>query len=342
MVINLNETKELISKRAIDEHYQDIDIYRRYLDKDIEFGKAILSPLRKEKNPSFGFFIGEGNEVCFKDHILGAGNYVRFIQLMFNLSYFEALSKIATDFDLSDKYICKSFDKTNFNSPIIYQDRNTLLSKVGVISLKKNRRKWLSHDILFWQQYGISLSTLELFNVEPLEYIYINDKIIKADKYTYCFIEYKDNNETYKIYQPFNENYKWLNSHDNSVWHGWQQLPNKGCELIITKSLKDTMCLYEVANIHAVSLQSENILPKHHVFSQLKNRFNLIYSLYDNDFDKEINFGKLFGDKISKEFGLIEIYIPDEYKCKDFSDLVKSVGSKKAKEIIKGDMMMPF
>lgn len=342
-MIDLNRRKKLISKSEILNHYQDIDIYRKYLNQEIDIGKPMISPLMKDNKPSLGFFIGENNEICFNDFRIGKGDFVKFVQLLFGLSYFDALSKIAIDMDLDKEYIVKNVEKSIFNKEDNkYLSREEILSRAGSLYLRKKKRNWQVHDIEFWQQYGISLNTLSKFNVEPLEYIFINEKILKADKYCYCFIENKDNKETYKIYQPFNKNYKWLNSHNDSVWQGWEQLPSTAEELIITKSLKDVMSIYEVTGYPAVSLQSEGILPKHHVFTQLDERFRTIYSLYDNDFDSEQNWGKIFGDKISKEFGLIECYIPDRYKIKDFSDLVKSLGKDKANEILNNEVLMPF
>ncbi len=343
MIIDLNYKKEPINKRIILQYVQDIDVFRKYFEGDVVLKTAMLSPLMKDKTPSFGFFQGETGEICFKDHRLGGGDFVRFVQLKFGLTYFEALSKIAIDFDIAKGYICKSFEKTKFDDTRKdYPTRDQLLSRAGSLKLGKNRRKWLAHDILFWQQFGISIKTLEKFNVEPLSHFHINNTIIKADQYCYCFIEYKDGKETYKIYQPFNEYYKWLNSHDDSVWQGWESLPSTGHELIITKSLKDVMALYEVTGIPAVALQSENIIPKKHVFDQLDKRFEVKYSLYDNDFDKEINWGKIFGKKIAETFGLIDVYIPDEYKSKDFSDLIKNVGAKDANNILKNKLILPF
>lgn len=344
MTIDLNAEKQLISKQNLLSEISDIDVFRRYISSDVNLTKNILSPLRKEDVPSFGLFVGQNAEICFKDFLLGAGDCIRFVQMKYGLTYFAALSKIATDFDLNKKYICKSFEKTNFEeeSKLSLPTRDQLLSQVVSLKLGKNRRKWALHDIVFWQQFGISVKTLEFFNVEPVEYIHINNKIHKADKYAYCFVEWKDGKETYKIYQPYNKYYKWINNHDDSVWQGWEQLPKIGGELIITKSLKDVMSLYEVTGISAVSLQSENILPKHYVFEELDKRFGIKYSLYDNDFDKETNWGKKFGDTISRQFGLIEMYIPDEHKSKDFSDLVMNVGPNKAKLILEDQMMLPF
>lgn len=342
--IDLNREKELISKRAILKYFSDLDIYRMYMDgEDVVINKAMLSPLRKEAKPSFSFFIGESAEICFKDHVLGSGDCIRFVEMKYGLTYFEALSQIAKDLELSDDFICKKMNKMNDSDKYAYSfTRDDIFSKITTLVIGKIRRKWQLHDISYWNSFGISVSTLEKFNVEPIEYFLINGRPIKADRYAYCFIEGKDSVETYKIYQPFNEKYKWINSHNDSIWQGWRQLPDKGRHLVITKSLKDVMSLYEVAGIHAVSLQSENILPKWHIFEALQRRFEDIELLYDNDFDKEVNWGQQFGEKLAGYLGIITCIIPDKYECKDFSDLVKKYGREKAKEILIRETLMPF
>jgi hypothetical protein len=104
------------------------------------------------------------------------------------------------------------------------------------------------------------------------------------------------------------------------------------------------MSLHDVTGIPAVSLQTESAFPKEHVIDILKNRFSLIYLLYDNDFDKEINWGREFGSKLRDKFKFLQIEIPEEYKSKDFSDLVKNHGEKNAKECIEEliDQALPF
>lgn len=216
-----------------------------------------------------------------------------------------------------------------------------MLSKYTGYYLGKRAREWKSHDVLYWKQFGIGKETLELFKVQPIDFIFIGDNCFPADKYAYCFIEMKDGVETYKIYQPYNESYKWINNHNNSVWQGWTQLPQSGHNLVITKSLKDVMALHELG-FTAVSLQSENLFPKRHVFKQLSDRFKYIEILYDNDYDSETNWGKLFGDKLAKELGLSDCYIPDKYEAKDTSDLIAKYGKNKAKEIISKEVLLPF
>ena len=342
MTIDLNKKKELISKSAILSKYNELEIFQKYINEPISLKGNILSPLRKENNPSFGFFIGEGNEICFNDFVLGKGDFVKFIMLKFGRSYFEALSTVACDFNMQSDYICKIYDKINFQkSKITQSTKSELLSKYTGYKLGKTKRDWKDHDTLFWLQYGITLTTLQKYRVEAISFIFIGDNIYPADKYAYCFKELKDGIETYKIYQPYNDKHKWINNHDNSVWQGWTQLPASGEELIITKSLKDVMTLYELG-FNAISLQSENIIPKKHIFKQLEDRFKTITLLYDNDFNSETNWGKLFGDKLSKELGIIECYIKDEYECKDVSDLVKKYGKVKALEILNYETLMPF
>ena len=109
-MVNLNDekynTKKLITKKSILNDISDIDIYRYYLNSDLTFG-LIKSPLREEDNASFGFFQRD-NEIFFKDFVLGGGDCIKFVKLLFGLNYNEALSKIAIDFGLSNKYILAS------------------------------------------------------------------------------------------------------------------------------------------------------------------------------------------------------------------------------------------
>jgi hypothetical protein len=341
-MFNLNKEKQLISKSEILKYFNELEIFQHYINDEVALGKTILSPLRHENKPSFGFFLGEGNEVCFNDFKLGKGDFIQFLRLRDGLTYFEALSRVANDFNLQDDYVCKIYPKSGNNTPKTRIVKDDMLSKYTGYYLGKKAREWQSHDALFWRQYGIGKETLEFFNVQPISFIFIGDKCFPADKYAYCFIEMKDNIETYKIYQPFNEQYKWINNHNNSVWQGWIQLPEKGETLIITKSLKDVMCLYEVAKLPAIAMQSENVLPKRHIFEQLKSRFTDIELLYDNDFDKNPNWGRIFADKFAKEFGLVDSCIPSKYESKDFSDLVKNFGKEVASEILFRETLLPF
>lgn len=332
--MNLNLKK--LTKKSLFEKINEVDIYRYYIDSSLDFNSMILSPLRKESIPSFGFFIGKEGDICFNDFVLNvSGDAVKFVQLLFNINFGQALNRIALDFNLDDEFdVVGQKSNTGKNIPNKI-DYSSILEKLKTkVVLGTKRRDWRFQDFAFWDQFGISLTTLKKYNVIPLLYYIINEKVIKADEYAYAYREAKNNVISCKIYQPFNTKLKWLNSHDESVIQGWNQLPFRGELLIITKSLKDVMSIVENTGIPSIALQSEKIKLNPKVIEDLKRRFKRIVILYDNDYDKETNWGKLFGEKMSTETGFPFYMFDSKYKCKDFSDLVKKYNVIEAVEIL--------
>jgi hypothetical protein len=340
MVINLN--KKFVTKEALLEELTDIEIYQMYLPEAFVFNKTIKSPLRDEENASFGFFIGENGEVCFKDFLLGAGDCIKFVQLKFGLDFFEAMSKIVLDANLDGQFIIKNTFKTNINASAQGTSREKMIASVNSFKLGKKAREFHLYDFAFWSLFGITHKTLLRYRVQPVSHLFYGDKIVVAERLSYAFEERKDGKVTYKIYQPESDHYKWINNHNESVWQGWEQLPEKGEILIITKSLKDVMAINDVCGIPAVSLQAEGVMPKQQVIDELKSRFEIIFLLYDNDYDKEVNWGQEFGAKIALKYNIAQIEIHKSYRSKDFSDLVAAKGKKIAKEVLAELIEIPF
>lgn len=341
-IVDLN--KKFITKEDILNEIGENNVYKHYSSLPVKVNQIGISPLRNEKNASFGYFIKNG-EILFNDFVLGGGDCIKFVMLMFNLTWFEALSKIAIDFGIDDGYIVKKNLKTQskrVSNSFNFEDRNSLLENSNKLVIQIKSRRWRMHDFLYWVSFGIKKPTLELFDVIPVEYIFLNGQPISADKYAYAFREMKDDKVTYKIYQPFNEKYKWINNHNNSIWQGWTKLPEKANELVITKSLKDVMAINSVTSLPSISLQAESTKPKDKIIEELKDRFNTIYVLYDNDFDSEVNWGEKFGTELSKKYNFIHLKIPDKFKCKDFSDLIKKYGEKESKRIWDVYISTPF
>jgi hypothetical protein len=338
----MNLNIKALTKLDLMKEVQDVDIYKHYIGQDIGKDSRILSPLREEKRPSFGFFIGESGEICYKDFVLGTGDCIQFVQELFGLNFYDAMSRIVIDFNLTDKFHYRNLGKGTEKKIEISNRMETIKRLKEGRTINITRRKAQLHDVDFWYKFGITKKTLSAYNVHPIEYFFVNGNAIKADKYAYAFIETKDNKETYKIYQPYNKDFKWLNDHDESVWQGWSQLPEKGTTLIITKSLKDVMAITDVLNIPSVALQSESVKPKDKIIKELKDRFEIIHILYDNDYDKETNWGEKYSEALSKEFNLLFSQIPEEYKSKDFSDLVFNIGEEKAKKLWEYSLCIPF
>jgi hypothetical protein len=338
--MNLN-IKDL-TKKALMLEVQDVDIYRHYIGQDIGKDSRILSPLRKEKRPSFGFFIGNSGEIMYNDFALGKGDCIDFVQTLFSLNFYDAMSRIVIDFKLTNKFHHRALGEGLKKKVEISNRLDTIKRLKEGREISITRRKAEMYDINFWYKFGITKRTLSMYNVHPIEYFFINGNPIKADKYSYAFIETKDGVETYKIYQPFSKDYKWLNNHDESVWQGWEQLPKKGEVLVITKSLKDVMSIVDILNIPSVALQSESVKPKDKIIQELHSRFERVYILYDNDFDKETNWGEEYSKKLSLEHSLIFSQIPTKFASKDFSDLVLNIGEENAKKLWEQSLQVPF
>ena len=297
---------------------------------------VISSPLRIDKKPSFSLYSLDGKRIYYKDlspkvpKELSWGDTFYLLSRMWKLDMGETLNKIYKELVLHKK--------SEDISVTMSETSKGKVSFSSEVDLQVKVREWKQHDIDYWEQFGISLPWLKFSNTYPISHIFITKKdskyTINADKYAYVYVEFKDNITTLKIYQPFSENFKWTNKHDGSVWDLWLQLPAKGENLIITKSRKDALCIWENTGIPSCSLQAESYLPKEHVVNELKKRFKNVFVLYDNDFDKEVNVGRIAGSKLAEQFGLKQIELPDYLHIKDSSDLCKRDGRNKVKTTI--------
>ena len=106
-------------------------------------------------------------------------------------------------------------------------------------------------------QFPISLSREVKFNVFSVKNLYINKELKRVYTKNYpIYAYYFPRTGNYKIYIP-NEN-KWnkWDTNANNDWdiQGYDQLPEKGETVYITKSMKDCMVMYELG-LNAVATQ---------------------------------------------------------------------------------------
>jgi hypothetical protein len=326
--INLNSFvyNDMITKQDLFSALSQEEIFSFYMGETVTHNTLINSPLREDNVPSFAIYYHKNNSgvLMFHDFATGeSGDVVIFVLKMFDLSYYEALWKIAYDFKLSNVEVTAERKKIITAKKVKAKE----LVKIGI-----KRRKWLSHDATFWKQFGITKRTLEMYNVVPISYVFFNGGASKVDKHAYAYIEYKDGKYTYKIYQPYSKDFKWINNANHSVHQGYTQLPSTYDKFIITKSLKDVMSLRDVMMIPSVGLQSESVMMKDSVMDEYKSRFKKVVCLFDNDAA-----GIRLSEEFSKRYDVPHIYVPRlNDNVSDFSDLVKEVGLIEAKEIFKG------
>ncbi len=322
---NLNSLgfNSLITKEDILKHVTQEEVFSFYMGEDIKHLGVFHSPLREDNIPSFALYFHKHNRntLMFKDFATqDCGDFVVLVMKIFNLTYNEALKKIATDFKLGDFNIQAKSNTVTYTR-LVQKDRIKLGIKI---------RPWEVRDKNYWTSFGISKKTLEKFNVFPISYIFYNDTAVKAHEYAYAYVEEKDGIISYKIYQPLEVKLKkWINNANYSVHQGYRQLPDEGDILIITKSLKDVMSIHDCLNLPAIGLQSESVMMKESVMEEYKSRFSKVICLFDND-----EAGKKLTANFSNNYSIPYLFVPEEPGITDFSDLVKHMGKIKAVEII--------
>lgn len=307
----------------------EYDILAHYLGIT-EVPCTIKSPFRNERNPSFNLNTFDGKKIFYYDFgSKQTGGTFDLLQRLWNLDMSVVLKKVYDD----TKYIVKH------NKTFVLPEKLTTGKRrySNNTQLEVKIRDWKNKDFEFWSLYGLNKQWLEFGTIYPISHIIVTKQtgryVIPTGDYAYVFIEYKDD-ITIKIYQPFNSTHKWISKHDSSVWDLWRQLPEKGENLIITSSRKDALSTWAATGIPSTGLQGEGYLPKLHVINQLKERFTNIYVLYDNDYDSEINYGRLHGQTLANMYGLKQIEIPTKFKSKDSSDLHKNHGLKIQQKVI--------
>lgn len=290
----------------------------------------INSPLRPDKSPSFSISFNDSGNIRFYDFggVNQSGGLFDLLMDLYKLSFQEVLIKIYNEMINGNPLV--KIDRTKNTQARAY------IPKIEKLDVKV--RKLRQHDIEFWGKGGITEEWLEFGGIHPISHIFITkdgrEMIIPADRYAYVYVEFKDDKPTYKIYQPFSENYKWINKHDKSVWDLWRKLPLTGETLIITSSRKDALCIWANLNIPSTCLQAESLGFKDNVVDEIKGRFKNIYLLYDNDYKSAMNWGRLNGEKICSTFGFKQIEIPEIYESKDPFELRSNYGERIFKEII--------
>jgi len=319
-----------IRSRSSDDHLHtdvilgkisEYDIFVYYVPSFKKLGKKFNSELREDKTPTVSIIPYNGR-LLYKDfgHSEHAFNCFSYIQYKYNCSFIDALRIIDCDFNLG---LSSNASGKKFTMGIMgYRQTKTPRFEKPEVIIQKRKRLWSSEDAKFWSKYFVSKKVLRSFAVEPISHFWVNGTRFSCKSITYAF---KFNNR-YKIYSPYDEQNKWLSNTKKTDVQGYNQLPDTGERLIITSSLKDVMCLHS-AGYHSIAMQSEMQLPEEKLISELKQRFNTIDILYDNDFDKETNPGQTMAKKICDLYGFKNVCIPDKFKSKDPSDLVNKVGA---------------
>lgn len=319
----INLTKELILSRVSEER-----ILSHYLGLPIKKG-LYRNPLRQDAKPTASFFKSKTNgRIMFKDFGTGyCGDFVSIVMTKFNCSYYKALQIIANDFgiikrqDLPKNKCLKKWDEEKF------EDTGGAIIQVEIKDFTENDLQW-------WAKYGISQLTLKKFRVYSCKNVFLNGNLfemVSDNQYVYGYYGgIKQDIEQWRIYHPKRNKFKWISNWKGSYIQGAKQLSKAGGDLlIIQKSLKDVMCLYEFG-IQSIAPCSENLFVSNTVLTKLKKKYKRIIVWYDTDIPGINNLRK-----IKKEHPELEyFFIPRKYNVKDFSDFRKKYGRDKSEKFL--------
>ena len=315
-------TKELILSRFSEEQLMEY-----YLHLPVKKG-LFRSPLRRDKQPTCSFYRNKSGTLIFKDFATGQHlNIFDVVQSIFRCDYFESLRIIANDFGIvRDNTLHKNPGKINLN-PIKIKDKEISKIQIEVQEFTDGELKW-------WGKYGISKDILKRFNVYSCKHVFLNDQLF-AESQQHCPIfgyygKKYQGLELWRCYFPKRTSFRFITNWPSKKIQGYDQLPKKGKLLVITKSMKDSMCLYS-CGITACAPNSENLFISDKVLEDLKSRFRNIVVLYDNDRPGLYNMAKIRREHPE----LTYVFIPKRYGSKDISDFYKDHGRKETLNLIK-------
>lgn len=303
------KTAITMSLRDLLDKVDDYTIYS-YCIGQFKPGKIMNSPLRSDdKMPSFAIFPTKDGALLFKDHGTGvAGNAIKFLKLYKGIQTRNELERellrIVRTYNLDTSKTIKN----------TYAKQHDI--DIGIV-----RQPFTEVDKRYWKQFHISIDTLKKFNVFSIKYFLCNRVVrgtYKEDSPMYAYKVY----DKFKIYRPLASKYtKWRTNLTNRHVQGLSELPQEGGNLlIITKSLKDVMCLYEMG-FNAIAASSETTFIPDDILQSLKNKWKHVVILYDRD-----RTGMKKARDYSRQYRIDAIFVHKKFKAKDVSDAVRDNG----------------
>lgn len=274
--------------------------------------QSVFNP--NDRNPSmYLYYNREAGSYRYK--CFSTGKHGSAVDLMMNLwymSFAETAQKIISD------YKGYTMSGNTFVPEIV---EHAKWKAVDIVN-----RRWNKIDAEFWSSYNISSDLLNEHNVVPIEQYtmrkaksdVIEEEFTVKRRQVYGY--YTDEGVLYKIYQPNNQNKKFIKL--GSYLQGSEQM--KGCDnLIIASSMKDLLAVKSLGiRADVIAADSENTIINADVINQFKDDYKCIVTLMDSD-EPGIKAMK----KYKELYGLPMVYLPLE---KDIADIVKIHGKNKA------------
>lgn len=319
--VDLVITKELLLEKHSEEEY-----FSFYLGIVPVKGKYYKNPLRGDNHPGCKFF--RNKELVFFDYPRKKPyTFIDVVKEKFNTNYTGALAIIANDFGI------KKYSKPK-NVPLAEYDNSYIERDDSMSIIECETKEFSESELKYWNDFGITINTLNKFNVFSIKHVFINGKVIKSSRSNFPIFGYyfgldADGIELWKIYMPFAEKGKRFFCNTRCL-QGLNKITGNKDVIVVTKSYKDVMALYEFG-IEAVAPQGESVILSDNEYKYLKKK-KFKYIVFNGDPDRT---GYCFMINSLKKYDGIALTFSDKCKyAKDISDYVKKFGKGKAKELI--------
>src|SRR5882762_2813416 len=317
----IGKKKPQLNPEYILSKVSEYDIYRYYLGHDISPGEAMLSPFRKENNPSLTIRQNSMNEWRHKDWADSekCGGCIDFVMQLHNEDFYASLRRIDSDFGLG--IIGRNqIEREAGLRPPTPDPQKKIPAFIQVVA-----GQFTPAGIRYWSEYGITLDELRENGVYNTKKLFLNRQLYLVDEegLTFGYLY----GERWKIYRPLEgKDSKWMTNVPGSKISGKEKMIKGGRIALITKSKKDEMVLTKLIPTTCSCQNESNRAIPMEFLNLLKDNFEEVWLNFDADATgmKEAKHYEQFGVKL--------IFCPSGYQkpdgsiIKDFADLARYHG----------------
>lgn len=297
---------------------QDLEIYFHYLGEEVVPGRKYDSPFRSDGMfPSLSFKIID-DVLCWKD-FGGLEENPSIVGKKDGLAFIMQYENFTNRFQAARHYqkVIKNGTPKNKEFKIKQNDRKDPILEI--------RTEWKDFELEYWKDIDRSLLKPNLIFPNQLYdsgFVQISSTEL-SPSFVYLFSAEAN---SWKVYTPFNREHKFKSNNVRDVIEGWDQLPQSGENLVISKATKDRLVNLTYLNTSCINPFSENaynsLIRKS---KELNSRFRNIFVSLDAD-----KTGQLQTYKICEKTNWKPVFKPLWYKdngMKDDFDILSKYGS---------------
>ncbi|MDD3039261.1 AAA family ATPase [Bacteroides sp.] len=319
----------LRKEEILDRTNNGLAVFKHYIPGNWRTGRNFFNPLYEDNKASCNIYFDRHNGI-YKMKDFGNDSYsgdcfffvgiLRGIDCNNPSGFIEILETI-------DRDLCLGLATGNpipaTRSQQIVVEAKTEQPEKETKPYQFREQRFTAAELEYWQQYGITPTTLEQYRVVSLRDFSSETAEGTPFSYTSSATEpmfgYKSKRYI-KLYRPFSKTrFLYGGCFGDSYCFGLEQLPSKGDTLFITGGEKDVMAL-AAHGFHAICFNSETVTIPPTLVYKLTFRFKHIILLYDTDKTGKESATK--HEKLLAEFGVKRLLLPlaGTKEEKDISD----------------------